>query len=69
MATRDIQTAIKQGKAIVRKNDRLDLRASEIFSFMDAYMQDRNAAGESDAVYNAVYGAFLMGLAIGTRNA
>jgi len=63
---RDIKKQAEQGRAIIRKHERADLRADEILQFTAMY--DKAAAnGSRDGLYDVIRAAFLMGVAVGNR--
>ena len=60
---RDISKAIKDGKEIMTKREKLGLRTPELIE-----IKNRQNWNHKDAVINAIYDAYAAGLAIGQRN-
>lgn len=67
---RDVRKQAEQGKKIIRKHEKADLSVSKIHQLVDIFkdtQDDTNSVLEG--VYEAVVNAFLMGVAVGSRNA
>lgn len=62
---RDINRQIEQGREIIRKHEQADLHLTEIRYFMDSY---DNARPKWDSLAYVIHNAFLMGVAVGSRN-
>lgn len=62
---RDINKQIAKGREIIRKHEQADLRLTEIRYFMDSY---DNARPKWDSLAYIIHNAFLMGVAVGSRN-
>lgn len=62
---RDINRQIEQGREIIRKHEGADMHYSEIKYFMESY---DNTRPKWDSLASVIYKAFLMGVAVGSRN-
>ena len=61
---RNFYKQIEQGDKIIKKNERLDLYASDLHVLLDKTMETRNV----NDFYDAVINAYKAGIAVGTRN-
>lgn len=60
---RDIKEQARQGMEIIKRHERADLSVSEAMQLSKELKSD-NGSGIIDAIYTA----FLMGVAVGSRN-
>ena len=58
-----------QGAAIIHRRPALDLTAVEMRCFYDNFNKDKEEHGVSEALFNLITKVFLIGLAVGMRNA
>lgn len=63
---RDFQAQVQQGREIIEKHPRADMKASEYKAIREIYDEARNS-GDKDALLNLVYDAFCMGVAVGKK--
>lgn len=61
---RDIKEQARQGMEIIRKHERANLTAGEIMQF-----KNELESGNDTGIIDIIYTAFLMGVAVGSRNA
>ncbi len=66
---RNVEKAIKQGKKIIEKRNILDMSTSELSFFFDEFQKTAKDTGVYNALWDAVVGAYKMGLSVGMRNA
>ena len=66
---RNMEKAVAQGQAIINKRPALDLTAVEMRCFYDDFYKDKEKQGASEALFNLITKVFLLGLAVGKRNA
>jgi hypothetical protein len=66
---RDIKKQMDQGRTIIRRHPAADLRASELLQFVEMHDRKEAEAGNRNGLYELIEAAFLMGVAVGARNA
>lgn len=66
---RNVKKAVKQGDEIIKKRHNLDMTVSDLDFFYDGFQETARETGVYDALWNAIVGAYKMGLAVGMRNA
>lgn len=66
---RNVEKTIKQGKRIIETRNNLDMNTSELIFFFNNFNKTANETGVYNALWDAVVGAYKMGLAVGMRNA
>ena len=64
---RGINKQQKQGQEILERHKRYDLSCGELDAFLEKYKEAKTDAGEFDAVFRTILGAYRMGVAVGSR--
>lgn len=63
---RDFQAQVQQGREIIEKHPRADMKASEYKAIREIYDTLINE-GDKNAFLNVIHTAYLMGLSAGAR--
>lgn len=66
---RNVKKTIDQGHEIIKKRNNLDLNILEMEFFYDGFQDTAKETGIYNALWDVISGAYLMGLAVGMRNA
>ena len=66
---RNVKKQAQEGRKIIRKKDRIDLSYDEMKQILDTFAEKQKTVGTFDALWETVSDAFLMGIAVGHRNA
>ena len=66
---RNIDKNIEQGRKIIEKHENAGLKVSEVSVFYDRLADATEKKGFSDGVIDLISDVFLMGVAVGARNA
>ena len=67
---RDVRKQAEQGQKIMKNNERTNLRVSEICQIIDIFNETKDDLNStSEGLFEAITTAFLMGVAVGDRNA
>lgn len=67
---RDVRKQAEQGQKIMKKHEQTDLKVSEICQIIDIFNETKDDLNNtSEGLFEAITTAFLMGVAVGDRNA
>lgn len=66
---KNIEKQIAQGNKIAEAHQQLDLSVSEINNLHKRFTEKEATAGTTNAAFDIIEAAYLMGLARGSRNA